>query len=223
MPPASPDTRAARLGGGRPGANAGQRRAPVVLNPDEVSRLCAAFPGGRLGKRNRALVAVLYRAGLRLNEALKLSVSDVDFDGGTIEVRLGKGSKGTGPKQRTVAIDAAGLDAISRWLHVRRKNNVPDAAPLLCGLDGTPWAPQAVRRVLTRAAERAEISKHVHPHALRHSHAVALDKSKARVTAISKQLGHSSLAVTSVYLNHLTTDDIKEAVNGAAFDPEPAA
>src|SRR5262245_59158290 len=101
---------------GRPGWNAGQTLPPDILTADEVRVLCAAFNKGATGDRNRALVAVLYRAGLRLGEALALYPKDIDTDAGTIRVLHGKGDRA-----RTVGIDDAGLRLIERWLERRRK------------------------------------------------------------------------------------------------------
>lgn len=202
---------------GRPGHNAGQKFHPEPLSADEVNRLCATFTGRALGDRNRALVAVLYRAGLRLSEALALRPPDVDSSASTITVKKGKGGK-----HRVVGIDAIGLLAVERWMAHRKVKGIPATAPLFCKMDGTPWAPTAVREVLKAAASRAGITKRVHPHGLRHSHAVRLDEAGARVSAISRQLGHSSIATTSVYLDHISPGDLVAAVASAQFDPPPA-
>ena len=202
---------------GRPGHNAGMTFPPEPLSADEVSRLCAAMTQGALGDRNRAAIALMYRAGLRLAEALALHPSDVDGDAKTVRVLKGKGGK-----FRVVGIDAEGLLHIERWLVRRRDHAIPKSAPLLCQLDGTPWAPQAVRRVLTDAGKRAGITKRVHPHGLRHSHAVRLDEAGVRTSLISRQLGHSSLAVTSIYLDHVSPAQLVQALDGVAFDAEPA-
>lgn len=202
---------------GRPGHNAGQTFTPEPLSADEVVRLCAAMNKGATGDRNRAAVALMYRAGLRLAEALALRPGDIDRDAQTVLVRKGKGGK-----PRTVAIDAGGLLMIERWLARRRDLDLPPTAPLLCKLNGSPWAPQAVRRVLRDAATRAGITKRVHPHGLRHSHAVRLDESGMRISLISRQLGHSSLTVTSIYLNHVSPAQLVQAIDAVAFEPEPA-
>ena len=75
---------------------------------------------------------------------------------------------------------------------------------LFCTLDGTPVSDDYVRMLLRRLAAKAGIEKRVHPHGFRHSFAVELEAEGVPVTVISKLLGHSSIAVTSRYLDHLS-------------------
>jgi hypothetical protein len=182
-----------------PPTHAGQSFPPEPLTETEAKALLHA-PSTRAptGLRNRALIAVLYGAGLRLAEALALKASGVDFDAGEIRVLHGKGDE-----WRTVGIDAGALVHVARWADYRRSLGFRNG-PLLCTLDGKPLSPRYVRAMLTRMAARAGIDKRVHPHGLRHTHAVELEKAGFTVTEIQGQLGHSSLATTAVYLNHIS-------------------
>jgi site-specific recombinase XerD len=153
-----------------------------------------AMNRGATGDRNRALVAVLYRAGLRIAEALALKAADVDLGAGTVRVLRGKGRKA-----RTVGIDDGALLYVERWLARRASLGLSARGPF-SKLDGSPWSAQAVRETLSYAAAKAGITKRVHPHGLRHSHAAELSEERVPVAAIQKQLGHASLAVTSRYL-----------------------
>ena len=82
--------------------------------------------------------------------------------------------------------------------------------PPFCTLDGDPLYAQYVRQMLRRMADRAGIEKRVHPHGLRHTFAKELRQAGVDVVTISKLLGHSSIAVTSRYLDHLTNDQASQ-------------
>src|SRR5262245_56755042 len=101
---------------GRPGHNAGQTYPVEILTVDEVGALMAAMNSGATGARNRALVAVLHRAGLRVGEALALKPADIDAQDCSLRVLRGKGSKA-----RTAGIDEGGLLYIERWTRHRTR------------------------------------------------------------------------------------------------------
>lgn len=188
---------------GRPGHNRGLSFPPEPLTSAEVAAIMSAFNRGATGDRNRALVAVLYRAGLRLSEALALKLADVDPRAGSIRVLRGKGRKA-----RTASIDDGGLRFVERWMARRIELGLSGRQPLFCQLDGSAWSPQAVRGVLAYAAAKTGVTKRVHPHGFRHTHAVELAREGVPVSTIQRQLGHSSLATTSVYLDHLSPADV---------------
>lgn len=182
-----------------PPTNAGLRFPPEILTPAEARALVYA-PSSRAptGLRNRALIATLYGAGLRLAEALALKPSDVDLDMVNIRVLHGKGDRA-----RTVGIDAGALVHIARWADKRRTFGFRNG-PLFCTLDGAPLDPRYVRAMVVRMAARAGIDKRVHPHGLRHTHAAELEREGFTVSEIQQQLGHASLNTTAVYLNHVS-------------------
>ena len=173
---------------------------------------------GATGDRNRALVAVLYRGGLRVGEGLALKTSDVDLTKGTIRVLHGKGNKA-----RTVGIDDGALLYVSRWLTRRRALGLTTHR-LFTKLNGEPSSQTSVRAMLKAAASRAGIEKRVHPHGLRHSHAAELALEGVPVHAIQRTLGHANLAVTSLYLDHLAPADVIAIARSRTWsiDPEPA-
>lgn len=184
--------------GDEPG-NKGRTFPAEVLTPAEVSAILAGCSAkSRTGIRNRALLVLLYRSGLRISEALALKPSDVDLKGHTIRVLHGKGNKAT-----TRGFDPSAIDALARWTDARKGLGLRNA-PLFCTLDGGPLNDRYVRNMLNRLADKAGIDKRVHPHGLRHTYAVEMEQAGATVTEVSKLLGHSSVAVTSRYLDHLT-------------------
>jgi site-specific recombinase XerD len=193
---------------GRDAPNKGQTYPAEVLTPDEVAALIRACSNrAPTGIRNRALIAVLYRGGLRLGEALALQPKDVDLSQGTIVVLHGKGDR-----RRTVGVDPGAMAIIARWVDRRKALRVPRSAPLLCTLDGKPLYPSYVRTLLPRLAEKAGIDKRVHPHGLRHTHAFEVMMEGIPVPIIQRQLGHANLATTQRYLDHIAPKDVVEAM-----------
>jgi site-specific recombinase XerD len=182
-----------------PPTNAGRKFPPEVLTPAEARALLYA-PSTRAptGLRNRALIAAMYGAGLRLAEALALKPSDVNYDTGSLRVLHGKGDK-----PRTAGIDDGALGHLGRWLDRRQTLGIRSRV-LFCTLDGDPLDPRYVRQMLQRYARRAGIDKRVHPHGLRHTHAAELEQSGFTASEIQQQLGHTSLNTTAVYLNHIS-------------------
>ncbi|MFI5064086.1 MAG: tyrosine-type recombinase/integrase [Streptosporangiales bacterium] len=186
-----------------PPPNKGHRYPAEPLSAEEVSLLLRGCSlRAPTGIRNRALIAVMYRAGLRVSEALALRPSDVNTTDGTLRVLHGKGDKA-----RTVGLDAGALDAVARWMDKRREFGFRNG-PLFCTLGGGPLSAGYVRDMLKRQRAKAGIEKRVHPHGLRHTHAAELVREGVPINVIRDQLGHSSLAVTDRYLRNVAPADL---------------
>ena len=169
-----------------------------LLTASEVEQLLkACSPKAPTGIRNRAMIALAWRSGLRIGEVLALQAKDVDLSAGTVIVQHGKGDK-----RRVVGLDAGTAALIERWLAVRAKK-IKARGPLFCTLKGEALDPSYVRHLLPRLAKKAGIDKRVHAHGLRHLFAVELEKEGASLSAIRDLLGHSSAAVTDRYLRRL--------------------
>jgi site-specific recombinase XerD len=168
-----------------------------ILTADEARALLhAPSSTAPTGVRNRALIAVLYGAGLRISEALALKVSDINVDTASVRVLHGKNDKA-----RTIGIDAGALVHVVRWIEMRRGLGLRGRW-LFCTLKGGPVSSTYVRAMFKRIARRTSIEKRVHPHGLRHTHAVELDAAGFTVLEIQKQLGHEHLNTTAIYLDH---------------------
>jgi site-specific recombinase XerD len=115
---------------------------------------------------------------------------------------------GKGDHNRTVAIDDGAVAVLQLWLAERARLGMNGRQKLFCTLGGGPLSANQVRQMVKRRAAKAEITKTVHPHALRHTHAAELVAEGAPVNAIQKQLGHVSLATTDIYLRHITPADV---------------
>jgi len=186
----------------------GRRLPPEVLSHAEVCALMEAC--GRyapLGLRNRALIALLYRAGLRINEALSLYPKDLDLADGSVRVLHGKGGR-----SRTVGLDPGAAAVIERWLEARSCLTLNGRQPVFCTLRGQPMSASYVRRLLKRLAARAGIEKRVHAHGLRHTHAAQLRAEGVDIAIISRQLGHTSITTAARYLDHLAPRAVIEAM-----------
>jgi site-specific recombinase XerD len=150
------------------------------------------------GVRNRALIALAWRTGLRLGEILALKPKEIDIGSGTLVVQRGKGGK-----RRVVGLDAGTAALVQRWLDLRRKREINGRAAVFCTLAGRSIDQSYVRHLLPRLARKAGVEKRVHAHGLRHAYAVDLEREGATVSQIRDLLGHSSLAVTDRYLRRV--------------------
>lgn len=174
-----------------------------ILTRTDVHRLLRActhnddnrHDRGKLGHRNAALLATLYRTGLRIGEALALALVDVDQHHHELRVRRGKGGRA-----RVVAFDVELMAIIDRWLVRRTELGAKRIDPLFCTGACGPLTTRYVRALLPRLADRAGLHRRVHAHALRHAYAAELVRDGVPETQISALLGHSSLAVTHRYL-----------------------
>jgi len=190
----------------------------------------------RTGLRNRALIALFYGSGIRLREALSVRPQDLDLKAGTVAIQRGKGGR-----RRVAAIVPDCIPILARWADVRATLALKGTAPFFCThatgrvrgkltFPGLPLRVEYVRVFLRRLARKAGLELRVHPHGFRHSHAVLLRQRGWDVEAVRKQLGHSSLLVTSIYLDHLGAHELPElmrkmgpvlSANGTANDTRP--
>jgi integrase len=205
-------------------ANKGKRYPAEPLTEDECERLIVAVKGnGALAARNRALVAVLWRSGLRITETLSLKPADVDAEQGTINVRNGKGRKA-----RIAVIDGRALGHLRVWLEVRKGLGLNGRQPLFCSVadgskakgtrvPGRPLDSSYVRRLLPKLADAAGIDKRVHAHGLRHTHATELVEKRVPLHHIAGQLGHASTATTDKYLAKIAPAERIKALREAGF------
>lgn len=210
----------------RPGKTRKPPRDIDILTPEDV-RLLLDLCSRRspTGVRNRALIAVLYGSGLRIAEALALTPKDLHLDDpATIRVHRGKGNKA-----RTSALLPASVEFLQRWLDKRATLGVNGRRPVFCTLTsgkvvgketepGQPLSSAYVRGWLARLASKARtkgMEKRIHAHGFRHSHAHQLRKQGWDVVEIQRQLGHSSLSVTNVYLDHVGAHELAERMRDA--------
>lgn len=172
---------------------------------ERVIRQCSSR--APTGVRNRALIAVCWRCGLRIGEALALAVKDFDPESGTLVVQRGKGGK-----RRVLGVDSGTVALVSRWLEMRRKQPMPSGGPLFCTLAGRPLDQSYIRHLLPRLGRKADIERRVHAHGLRHAFAVDLVRSGAPLYVVRDALGHASVATTQVYLSRVGAHEAVDAM-----------
>lgn len=194
-------------------SNRGRTLPPEVLSRAEcLSLLGACSLRSPTGRRNRAIILLLWRAGLRCSEALALRPCDVDLSAGTIRILRGKGAKA-----RTSAIDPEACAGLQLWIDSRARLGLPGSAPLLCTLAGGPLKTSYVRALLPRLGRTAGIDKRCHAHGLRHTHAAELRAENVDMAVISRQLGHSSIATTARYVDHLQPAAVIQAIRARSL------
>lgn len=198
---AKPKAQRRRNGKGQPPrvpATKGKKLRPEPLTRDEVKALLEACPTTWTGVRDRALLTLLWRSGLRIAEAVALTPKDVDKEMRTIRVLHGKGDR-----FRTVSMDPHAFTALEPWLEIRRDLGATISDPFFCTQKKTRLDPSHLRHLLPKLAHKAKISKRVHPHGFRHTCAAELASEGVAMNVIQAQLGHSNLGTTSTYLAHI--------------------
>jgi site-specific recombinase XerD len=204
----SPATMPGFRAGHAPG-NKGLRYPADPPKVEEIIAVMRAAGEGAHGRRLRGLIVVLWRAGLRIQEALALTEGDLDQRRGSLLVRRGKGGR-----RREVGMDAWGWQELQPWLDERRELPI---GPLLCVINGATcgrhWSPAAARADLRRTAAAAGVRRRFAPHQLRHAHAVEMAREGVPLVVIQRQLGHSNLGITSIYLQGIDSGEIIETVH----------
>jgi site-specific recombinase XerD len=193
---------------GRPPRNKGMRYPADPPTVEEIVAVMRNAPDDRHGWRVRAMIVVLWRAGLRVHEALALAEHDLDARRGSILVRHGKGGR-----RREVGMDEWAWEQLRLWLSARAQLPL---GPLFCVIDGPtrgrPWSGAAVCGEFRRLAVLAGVRRRFAPHQLRHAHALELAREGVPLNIIQRQLGHASLGTTSIYLQGIDPEEIITAV-----------
>jgi integrase/recombinase XerC len=186
---------------------------PRHLRPGEIETLLEAPSDAEpLGRRDRAMLELLYATGLRVSELVGLDWGAIDLSGRVLRV-MGKGSK-----ERMVPFGRPALAALRAWLEVwegvRGPEGDPETEPVFLNSRGGRLTDRSVRRVLDRYVETAALAAGVHPHTLRHTFATHLLENGADLRAIQELLGHSSISTTQKY-THLEVQHLLDVYRGA--------
>ena len=185
---------------------------------EEIVAVMRAAGGAPSGLRIRGLIVVLWRAGLRIQEALDLAEGDLDPRRGALLVRSGKNGR-----RREVGMDDWGWEHLALWRSGRPE--LP-AGPLFCIVDGPtagrPWPQPGARAQLRRLAVQAGVRRRFAPHQLRHAHAVEMAREGVPLNVIQRQLGHNNLGITSVYLQGIDSAEVINAIHSRRAPMMPA-
>lgn len=194
------------------------RLLPRALTVDEVLRLLStpckqdAFP-----KRDRALIEILYAAGVRVSEVAALRLGDCELgpDGGLLRV-VGKGSK-----ERLAPIGGGTVRVLEDYIHNERSRlDRGKTNSVFLNKNFGALSVRSIRRVLERMIRRAGLPNWVSPHTLRHSFATHMLDNGADLRAVQELLGHSSLATTQIY-THISSARKLEAYRQAFIEDSP--
>jgi len=182
---------------------------PKYLNPDEVERLLSAPALGKAsGLRDRAMLELLYAAGLRVSELCGLDLSAVDRQAGVLRVT------GKGNKQRLVPFGEAAGEAIERYLEAGRPALLKGRASryLFVTARGANMRRQNFWKLLRRWGLKAGITRKLTPHVIRHSFATHLVEGGADLRSVQIMLGHADISTTQVY-THVAQRRLRQTVD----------
>lgn len=183
----------------------GKRRLPTTLTKDEARALLAA-PNTRCptGLRNRCLLELMYRAGLRVGEVVALRPRDVDVEGGIVRVWDGKGGDGTS------YFDSESLRVLlDQWKATRRA--LPKSDYLFCTLKGAQVSTDYVRQMFQRMRRRAKIETRATPHTLRHTFATELLGEGFNIREVQEALRHADISTTQLY-THIIDSNLQAKI-----------
>ena len=192
------------------------RKLPTVLSAPEAEAVVVGrdpepeLPDAVAALRDRALAELLYGSGLRVSEAAGLDLRAVDLRAREVRV-LGKGRK-----ERIVPLGEPCVEALAAWIRARPSllGEGSKEQAVFLNLRGGRLSTRSMARLLETRAILAHVSRHVHPHAMRHSFATHLLDGGADLRSIQEMLGHSNLATTQRY-THLTTEGLLAAHRAA--------
>jgi len=174
-----------------------KNKLPKVLSREEISRLMAVpNPRYPTGLRNRVILQVFYRAGLRRQEVIDLVPADIDYTNNLLYIQDSKGGK-----DRVVPFDDETKDWLLKW-----KERRPESDYFFCTLPGKRLSPRYVLEMVYRCSEKSKVyvqngraKKKVHPHILRHTYATELLEEGFGIHEVQQLLGHSDITTTAIY------------------------
>ena len=172
---------------------------PKNLDVDEIHQLLAlnADDGDDtvLMLRDKAMMELMYSAGLRLDELVNLDIKDVKLKSKTMRV-IGKGNK-----QRQLPIGSVAISALQAWLAVRGELAVKDEPALFISKLKRRISHRSVQSRMAKWGQKQTLSSHVHPHKLRHSFATHMLEASGDLRAVQELLGHANISTTQIYTN----------------------
>ena len=182
-----------------------ERKLPVVLSVEEVNRLIESIDTNTyIGKRNRAMIELLYSSGLRIQELLDINIKDLHLKEAYLNV-IGKGNK-----ERIVPLGEMAVIAIRDYIeHARSYIAGTDSKLLFYNYKGDKLSRQGFYKYLVKQANEAGIEKVISPHTLRHSFATHLLENGIDLRIVQELLGHEDIETTEIY-THINSNRLKE-------------
>ena len=169
------------------------KNLPAALDIENIEQLLNSTDQSAIAVRDRAMIELMYSAGLRLAELINLDLGMLDLSAGIARV-TGKGSK-----QREVPIGRAAIKAVKAWLALRQDVANSDENALFVSNRGNRISPRTVQQRMKQLAQKQGLDQHLHPHKLRHSFASHMLESSGDLRAVQELLGHADISTTQVY------------------------
>lgn len=185
-----------------------QRPLPKNLDVDEVGQLLEVSGDDPLSIRDRAMMEVMYGAGLRLAELVSINLKDVLGRQGEIRV-VGKGDK-----ERKAPFSGLAKEWVDKWLKVRGDLASPGENALFVSKLGTRISHRSVQKRMEYWGKKQSVASHISPHKLRHSFATHVLESSQNLRAVQELLGHENISTTQVY-THLDFQHLAQAYDQA--------
>ena len=177
---------------------------PKFLNQSEIETLLAQPDvSTEIGLRDRAVLELMYSSGLRVSEAVTLTMKDIDLDSGILTT-TGKGSK-----TRRVPVGSSAVEWLKSYLVLRRRKENIEVQNLFVTPLGRPVNRQIIYQFIREYAEKCGFQG-VSPHTLRHSFATHLIQNRADIRSVQQMLGHSDISTTQIY-THITDAHLKRS------------
>ncbi|RRZ87525.1 tyrosine recombinase XerC [Erwinia sp. 198] len=183
------------------------RHLPKNIDVDEVDRLLDIDLNDPLAVRDRAMLEVMYGAGLRLSELVGIDISHLDLASGEVWV------SGKGSKERRLPIGRLAVEWTERWLALRELFAPSDNA-LFLSKQGKRISTRNVQKRFAEWGVKQGLSSHIHPHKLRHSFATHMLESSGDLRAVQELLGHANLTTTQIY-THLDFQHLASVYDAA--------
>ncbi|EGQ7764378.1 TPA: tyrosine recombinase XerC [Vibrio alginolyticus] len=185
-----------------------KRPLPKNLDVDEVSQLLEVNEDDPLAVRDRAMMELMYGAGLRLAELVGVDVRDVQLRSGELRV-IGKGDK-----ERKVPFSGMATEWVGKWLRVRGDLAAPGEPALFVSKLGTRISHRSVQKRMAEWGQKQSVASHISPHKLRHSFATHMLESSNNLRAVQELLGHENISTTQIY-THLDFQHLAQAYDQA--------
>lgn len=185
-----------------------QRPLPKNLDVDEVAQLLEVKDDEPLAIRDRAMMELMYGAGLRLAEMVSINVKDISLSRGEIRV-IGKGNK-----ERKVPFSGMAREWVARWLKVRGQFAAADEPALFVSQRGVRISHRNVQKRMAEWGQKQEVNSHISPHKLRHSFATHILESSNNLRAVQELLGHENISTTQIY-THLDFQHLAQVYDQA--------
>lgn len=183
-------------------------KLPDILSPEDITQLLAFDDESLIAVRDRAMMELFYSSGLRLSELVGLNADSVRFDEAMVRVH-GKGSK-----EREVPVGGMALKALENWLKVRAEFVTDDDPALFLSKRKQRISTRAVQLRMKYWQQQQGLSRHVHPHKLRHSFASHMLESSGDLRGVQELLGHADIGTTQIY-THLDFQHLAKVYDAA--------